>query len=107
MVAVLAASLAFGGLHGMVVRGPTTPVCSTTEPCTEPARGAVLAFARHGRVARVVVDARGRYRVRLAPGTYAVRLVPAPRVGGIAPRTVVVRPGVDARRDFAIDTGIR
>jgi hypothetical protein len=78
-----------------------------TEPCSEPANGAVLVFARSGRTARVRVDAHGRYRVSLAPGTYAVRVTPPAGIGrGVEPRTLVVRRG-DVRRDFMIDTGIR
>ena len=100
--------LAASAIHGVVMRGPTKPVCSMTEPCTEPARGATLAFVRGGRiVARAHVDARGRYRVSLAPGRYGVRLVPAARIGGIAPAAVTVVRGADRRRDFSIDTGIR
>jgi hypothetical protein len=94
-------------VHGTVLRGPTKPVCSMTEPCSEPAKGVVLVFTRSGRTARVRVGADGRYRVSLVPGTYAVRVVPAARIGrGVEPRTVVVRRA-DVRRDFMIDTGIR
>ena len=94
-------------VHGIVLRGPTKPVCSMTAPCSEPAKGAVLVFARSGHTARVRVDASGRYRVSLVPGTYAVRVTPPAGIGrGVEPRTVVVRPG-DLRRDFMIDTGIR
>lgn len=95
-------------LHGVVTRGPITPVCRTGMPCNEPARGAVLAFSRSGKVAaRVKVGVTGRYAVRLAAGTYTVRQVPAPRIGfGIRPDRVRVGP-VSTRADFFIDTGIR
>jgi hypothetical protein len=77
------------------------------EPCSELAKGAVLVFARSGRTARVRVDAHGRYRISLVPGTYTVRVTPPAGIGrGIEPRTVVVRRG-EVRRDFMIDTGIR
>jgi hypothetical protein len=100
--------LAATAIHGAVLRGPTKPVCSMTEPCTEAARGATIAFERAGSVvARVHVDAHGRYRVALAAGRYLVRVVPASRVGGIHPATVQVVRGADTRRDFLIDTGIR
>ena len=100
--AVIAATV-----HGIVLRGPTKPVCSMTEPCSEPAKGAVLVFTRLGHMARVRVDAQGRYRVSLVPGTYTVRVSPPAGIGrGIEPRTVVVRRG-DVHRDFMIDTGIR
>ena len=105
---MIAAVLSLVLLHGVVTRGPTTPVCVTGKPCSEPAVGAVVAFLRHGRVvARVRVGAEGRYQVRLAPGTYAVRQVPAPRIGfGIRPDRVRVR-AVSTRVDLFIDTGIR
>lgn len=80
----------------------------TGKPCTEPAVGAVLAFLRDGRVAaRVRVGAGGRYQVRLAPGTYTVRQVPAPRIGfGLRPDRIRVG-AAPTRADLFIDTGIR
>ena len=96
------------GLHGIVTRGPTTPVCRVGVPCSEPAKGAELEFDRNGRrVALVHVGAHGTYSVRLAPGDYAVLVVPHSAVGGIKPMRVHVFPGAPRRRDFAIDTGIR
>jgi hypothetical protein len=109
-MAILLAVLAlFGGLHGVVTRGPTTPVCKLGVPCSEPAAGAVLAFSRAGRVVtRVRTGVGGRYSVRLTPGLYTVRLSPTPRIGfGLRPTTVRVVGGVDRRLDFSIDTGIR
>ena len=108
MNGLLALLVAVTGLHGVVTRGPTTPVCEIGTPCSEPAVGATLAFAQSGRVVlRVKSGKGGRYAVRLAPGLYAVRLVPAQRIGGMKPVQVRVRRGVDARVNFAIDTGIR
>jgi hypothetical protein len=108
MAMLLGLVLAVTGLHGVVTRGPTTPVCQVGKPCSEPAVGAVLAFSRDGRVAaRVRAGAGGRYAVRLAAGTYAVRVIPAQRIGGLTPRQVRVRAGLDGRVDFSIDTGIR
>jgi hypothetical protein len=103
--------LAFGLVlvHGFVLRGPTKPACSMTQPCSEPAAGALLVVRRgvHD-VARVRVAADGRYRVRLAPGTYAVRVVPPARIGrGVEPRTLAVPRAGAVRRDFLVDTGIR
>jgi hypothetical protein len=108
MAMLLGLVLAVTGLHGVVTRGPTTPVCQVGKPCSEPAVGAVLAFSRDGRVAaRVRAGAGGRYAVQLAAGTYAVRVIPAQRIGGLTPRQVRVRAGLDGRVDFSIDTGIR
>jgi len=104
---VIAAVLSLVLLHGVVMRGPTAPVCMTGKPCSEPAVGAVLVFSRDGRAVRARVGAGGRYAVRLAPGIYTVRQAPAPRIGfGVRPERVVVRR-VATPADFSIDTGIR
>jgi hypothetical protein len=105
---VAAVLTALALLTGVVMRGPITPVCRVGMPCNEPAVGAVLVFSRDGRVAaRVRVGARGRYSVRLAPGSYAVRQDPLPKIGfGLRPdRVAVTRAG--GRANFFIDTGIR
>lgn len=110
MAALLAAAAVLAsGLHGVVMRGPTQPVCQVGKPCSAPAVGVVLVFSRNGAVAaRVRTGVGGRYSVRLRPGLYAVRTSPAPKVGsGMRPQQVRVRTGVFARADFMIDTGIR
>jgi len=89
------------------MRGPTQPVCQVGKPCSAPAVGATLSFARSNHVTTVRVGKGGRYAVRLAPGLYSVRVVPQQKIGGLRPVQVRVRRGVDARVDFAIDTGIR
>jgi hypothetical protein len=98
-----------GSLHGVVMRGPTAPVCRVGMPCNAPADGVVLVFTRDGRVAaRVRIGPTGRYTVRLAAGAYLVRQATAPRIGfGIRPDRVRVVRGVSIRVDFFIDTGIR
>ena len=108
MNGLVALLVAVTGLHGVVTRGPTTPVCQVGKPCTQPAVGATLAFAHAGRIVlRVRTGSGGRYAVRLAPGLYAVRVVPKQDLGGLKPVQVRVRRGIDARVDFRIDTGIR
>jgi hypothetical protein len=94
---VLAVSLVL--LHGVVMRGPTKPVCEMATPCSEPAAHVVLDF--HGRGGDVLTrtDAQGRYAVRLRPGRYVVR------VARIEPTALVVSRSM--RADFSIDTGIR
>jgi hypothetical protein len=122
VVAVTLAALAFGsalagaatppsltsGLRGVVMRGPTRPVCEVTQPCEEPAAGVVLRFSKGERlVARVITGRAGGYRVKLRPGRYAVT---TPRRGpgtGLTPRFVRVPINRMARVDFHLDTGLQ
>jgi len=96
------------GLVGVVMRGPTTPVCMVGKPCSEPT-SATLIFFRAGRErARTRSAANGHYRIALAPGNYSVRTSPPNRIGrGLEPATVTVPRGRYARVNFSIDTGIR
>jgi hypothetical protein len=108
MAMVLALLLASSGLHGVVTRGPTTPVCQVGTPCSAPAVGTVLVFSHTGRIAaRVRTGGGGRYSVRLAAGFYAVHVSPTQKIGGLKPSQVHVRSGASTRLDFALDTGIR
>jgi hypothetical protein len=98
-----------GGLRGVVMRGPVMPVCVVERPCDEPASNVKLMFLRSGKtVASVRTGSDGRYRVRLAPGAYRVRVPGWPAIGSVVkPQTVRVPPGRYARVNFSIDTGIR
>jgi hypothetical protein len=114
LAAVVAASSAGAtttpsGLRGLVTRGPIMPVCVAGQPCDAPAKNVTLVFSRYGRVVRrATTTDRGRYRVRLAPGLYAVRLAPKPSIGrGLEPVRVRVVRAHFRRLDFSIDTGIR
>jgi hypothetical protein len=96
------------GLRGVVMRGPTKPVCSETEPCEAPAAGVVLRFARSGDVvARAKTNAAGAYRVLLRPGSYAVTTLQRGVGAGLTPRVVRVPAGRVARVDFHLDSGIQ
>src|SRR5436190_10375522 len=109
LTALLSLALLASGLHGVVTRGPTRPVCQVGVPCSQPAVGAVLVFSRNGVVVtRVHTGAGGRYSVRLRPGYYSVSTAPATKIGsGLRPRQVHGVSGVLGRADFRIDTGIR
>ena len=102
---LLAALTLTGGLHGVVTRGPTMPVCVVEKPCSAPAAAVRVAFLRAGRAHRTTTDAKGRYRIALAPGRYTVR-VTGDRFG-VKPTAVVVPRGRFALQNLYVDTGIR
>lgn len=101
----LPAVAAGSGLHGVVRKGPIRPVCQVDQPCTAPAAGVKLTFLRGGTSRTVVTDADGRYRVTLAPGSWAVHISGARF--GYKPTAVVVPAGAAVLRNFSLDTGIR
>ncbi len=107
--AIPAAATTASGLRGIVMRGPTQPVCRVGEACSEPAKGVTLAFLRAGRVVgRATTGADGRYRIALRAGTYTVRTkAVSSGIGSFKPGTVSVPTGRVAVRNFTIDTGIR
>ena len=93
------------GLRGMVVRGPTSPVCVAEQPCSAPAANVTLVFKRAGQTAvRARTGSTGAYRVVLAPGVYTVAPASA---RAMDPTSVRVVSGHFRRVDFSIDTGIR
>lgn len=118
VLALVAAALAAGangapgaaasGIRGTVIKSQTRPVCEEGIPCSAPAAGVKLAFLRGGvRVAIATTSKAGTYRVVLRPGTYVVRSLRKPPLGGFPPRTVRVRQGCFTVANFEIDTGIR
>jgi hypothetical protein len=115
LAALLAALLAAdgsaritSGLYGTVREGPTKPVCRLNERCDRPAANLRLRFVRNGMtVAAVRTDARGRYRLPLRPGRYAVRSAPGGVGSFVEPSNVTVPRARYARVNFYRDTGIR
>jgi len=103
VLAVLAALLS--GLLGLVTRGPTTPVCRPDKPCSAPYAHATLVFTGAAASKRVTTDAKGAYRIALAPGPYAVRVQRAQF--GWKPLFVTVPRGRYGRANVYVDTGIR
>ena len=101
---MLAAIVALTLLHGTVRIGPTTPVCRAEVPCSKPAANVLLSFSREAARVRVRTDALGRYRVRLAPGTWTLTTR-----FGLRPSSIrfVVPRAPSAAHNFSIDTGIR
>jgi hypothetical protein len=99
-----------GTVTGVVSRGPIAPVCVAEQACDEPAANVTLVFVRRGTTAgRAVANSAGRYRVRLAPGSYVVRraTVRAAFDRKLQPGRVRVNAGRVTRVNFSIDTGIR
>jgi len=99
------ASVARSGLHGSVLRGSTMPVCRAGTPCTAPAAGVHSSFVRGSIAHGVRTNARGRFSIRLAPGTYTVRIAVARF--GYRPLTATVSPRHMSVLNIHIDTGIR
>jgi hypothetical protein len=83
------------------------PVCRAGERCEEPAPRVLLRFSRNGATVSARTDARGRYRVRLAPGRYAIRTDQQPFGTTPDPASGRVVRGRFTRVDLRIDTGIR
>lgn len=108
LAAFLAADASASGLYGTVREGPTQPVCRANARCDRPAVNLRLRFVRNGMtVAAARTDARGRYRVALRPGRYAVR-AEANGLGSIVqPSQVTVPTARYARVNLYRDTGIR
>ena len=103
-----AGSAHVSGLHGVVMRGPTKPVCREGEPCMEPAKGLLLQFRRGGTVvAQVKTTQGGTYRIRLRRGRYAVTTPNLRPWQDLTPHAVRVPRGRISRVDFHFDTGIQ
>jgi hypothetical protein len=91
-------------LRGLVLIGPTSPVCHTGERCDKPAAHVTLRFTRNGRTVKATTDATGHYRVSLDYGTWTVHA----SVGrSIKPSKFFLLQVRSTRRNFLIDTGIR
>ena len=116
-LAVLVAAVACGaatgnapkpttGLHGLVTRGPLSPVCGLQQPCQGPAPELRLVFVRNHVVAGTTTTrANGTYRIRLAPGTYNIRTDLVDRIA--RPGFVTVPRHGFRRVNLFVDTGIR
>ena len=98
------------GLHGVLYRGPTTPVCKVNVPCEAPAPGVTLFFTRPGSGLKAIstkTGADGAYRVPLPAAIYTVKTDQRPFGATPHPTRVKVRLDHVDRLDFRIDTGIR
>jgi hypothetical protein len=105
--AVASAASPGSGLYGTVMRGPITPVCRTGVPCDAPAANLILTFEASQVTKTTRTDRRGRYRIALPAGIYAMRTSAKPFGRIPRPAKVHVRSGHFDRIMFTIDTGIR
>jgi hypothetical protein len=96
-------------VRGKVTRGPVLPVCMEGRSCDAPAPGIVLVFSRAGQeVKRLRTGVGGRFAVQLEPGSYQVRALRRPLVGGgITPARFRVQAGATVSLRLHLDTGIR
>jgi hypothetical protein len=101
------------GIFGVALVGPVTPIDRPGVPNMRPLPGAIITVQPVGggqEIARVVADKHGRFRLRLAAGTYLI--VPLPPVPGVTfplgrPQTVVVNAKGITRVNVLYDSGIR
>jgi hypothetical protein len=97
------------GLAGTVLRGPTTPVCATNQPCEAPFRAGFVVQRGSTRSATFQSDEQGHFEVRLSPGTYVV--IPDDNAPIISPKSqtkeVTVGESGLTLVELHFDTGIR
>jgi len=92
-------------VNGLVQKGPTGPICSVDNPCVAPVTGGFAVTRGGDVVVHFRSDADGRFRIRLAPGDYAV--VPDPdTVFGQQTRDLKVPAGDSVSVTVTFDTGI-
>jgi hypothetical protein len=101
-----------GVLLGRVTQSPMVPVERADHPVPPgPVVGAhiVISELAGNRVATVVTDMQGWYRVELPPGSYRVEMLRVGRFGVSKdlPASAIVRAGQETRLDVSVDSGIR
>jgi hypothetical protein len=96
------------GLEGVMLRGPTRPVCQVDQPCTAPFKSGFEVVHAGQTVARFESDAAGHFLVHLQPGTYIVSPdASAPLLTRAETHEVTVGPSGLTHVDLEFDTGIR
>lgn len=97
------------GLSGVVLRGPTRPVCQVDIPCDAPFSASFTIEQSGRRVATFHSGVNGEFTVSLAPGDYTV--VPDADAPIVSPQSqtkaVQVRPSGFTSVQLEFDTGIR
>jgi hypothetical protein len=96
------------GLEGIMLRGPTRPVCQVDQPCTAPFKSGFQVLQGGQIVARFESDSEGHFLIHLAPGTYSVSPdESAPLLARADAHVVTVGPTGLTHVDLEFDTGIR
>jgi hypothetical protein len=102
-----------GTIDGSVTASPTCPVERVSAPCS-PApvadRQVNIVTTSGSTAATTVTDANGHFRIRVAPGSYVVRVTIIPGKVGlrqITPGNVTVRANETTDLQIVLDTGIR
>lgn len=62
------------GLEGYVYKGPIQPACTDKAPCDAPFSGGFVVWQGKTVVAQFQSDAKGYFKVSLAPGSYTVTM---------------------------------
>jgi hypothetical protein len=100
-VCAAAAGTPRGEIHG-VVKQALSGNCAEGEPCDGIARHVTLVFSRLSRtVARTATNGRGRYRLRLRPGRYTVRVASASSLR-VRPSRIWIRGAGSTQIDFFV-----
>jgi hypothetical protein len=96
------------GLEGIMLRGPTRPVCQVDEPCSAPFRAGFEVWQSGQIVARFQSDAEGHFLIHLPPGTYMVAPdKSAPLLARADAHEVTVGSTGLTHVELEFDTGIR
>jgi hypothetical protein len=96
------------GLTGVVMRGPTVPVCTVTAPCDAPFSAGFQIKENDATIGAFRSDSEGCFAVQVPPGNYEV--VPdadAPLFPQSQTRAVTVGPAGWTQVELMFDTGIR
>ena len=99
-----------GLLTGTVRVGPTSPVCSTAQPCDK-AAGSTTVVVKDGQgrvIKQVQSDENGKFKIQLPEGDYTVSAESSSGIGRSSSTiTVHLSGGGTSNIQISIDTGIR
>lgn len=94
-------------VYGLVLRGPTQPVCIANDPCDQPFAAGFTVFQGSRDVQRFSSGTDGRFAIRLDPGAYTVVPDSDAPILGRQPKDLQVPVADSIFVTFNFDTGIR